>query len=106
LLLCDDARVESIAARAVAGPESTIEAMRFAAAGNAYTVREFEVETLGAAAALVSASISHDDQVVSVMTRVNWVVSGRDGLIWRARIVATRQEAERILESYGPDLGL
>ena len=107
LLLCDDARVESIAARAVAGPESTIEAMRFAAAGNAYTVREFEVETLGAEAALVSASISHDDQqVLSVMTRVNWVVSGRDGLIWRARIVATRQEAERILESYGPDLGL
>ena len=105
-LLSDDARVESIAARGVAGPEATIEAMRFAAAGNAYTVREFEVEALGEAAALVFASISQDDQALSVMTRVHWVVSGRDGLIRRARIVATREEAERILKSYGSDLGL
>ena len=80
--------------------------MRFAAAGNVYTVREFEVEALGAEAALVRASIFHDDQALSVVTRVHWVVSGHDGLIWRARIVATREEAGRILESYGPDLGL
>jgi len=105
-VLSDDARVESIAARGVAGPESTIEAMRFAAAGNAYTVREFEVEALGAEAAFVTASICHDDQALSVMTRVHWALTGRGGLIWRARIVATREEAERILQSYGPDLGL
>ena len=105
-LLCEDARLESIAARGVAGPAATIEAMRFAASGNAYTVRDFEIEALGDDAALVRASISHEEQAMTVMTSVHWLVSGRHGLIWRARIVADRDEAERVLRENGPGLGV
>ena len=53
LMLCDDARLESIAARGIAGPEATIEAMRFAAAGDRFTVCDYEIEPLEKDAALV-----------------------------------------------------
>ena len=96
-LLHDDARLESIAARGVAGPEATIEAMRFAASGAAYTVRDFEIEALGEQAVLARASISREESTVSVVTSVHSVISGRGGLIWRSRIVPNREEAERIL---------
>ena len=105
-LLCEDARLESIAARGVAGPAATIEAMRFAAAGNAYTVRDFEIEALGDEAALVRASISREEQPMTVMSSVHWLVSGRQGLIWRARMVADMDEAERVLRESGPGLGI
>lgn len=105
-LLCEDARLESIAARGVAGPEATIEAMRFAASGNANTVRDYEIEAVGDDAVLVRASISRDEQGVAVTTSVLWVVSGRDGLIWRSRIVSTRDEAEHILGENGRGLGM
>jgi len=105
-LLCEDARLESIAARGVAGPTGTIEAMRFAASGNAYTVRDFEIEALGDEAALVRASISREEHAMTVMTSVHWLVSGHQGLIWRARIVADMDEAERLLRETGPGLGI
>jgi hypothetical protein len=105
-LLHDEARLESIAARGVAGPQATLEALRFASSGNAYVVRDFEVEPLGEEAALVRASISYSDRDVTVMTPVESLVSGCDGLIWRWRIVSSRAEAERILKDEGPELGL
>jgi hypothetical protein len=106
LLLCDDARLESIAARGVAGPDATIEAMRFADSGDVYTVREFEIEAFGEQVALVRASISHDEEGVPVTTAVQWLVTGRRGLIWRSRTVETREEAERILRDDGHGLGM
>jgi hypothetical protein len=105
LLLRDDARLESIAARGVVGPEATIEAMRFAAAGNAYSVRDFDIEPVGDNAALLRASISHEEQAVGVVTSIRWLVTGREGRIWRSRIVATREEADRLLLEEGPGLG-
>jgi hypothetical protein len=106
-LLCEDARLESIAARGVAGPAATIEAMRFAAAGNAYTVRDFEIAALGDEAALVRASISREEQQpMTVMSCVHWLVSGRQGLIWRARMVSDMDQAERVLRESGPGLGI
>jgi hypothetical protein len=105
-LLHDDARLESIGARGVAGPQATLEALRFAASGNRYVVRDFEVEALGKEAALVRASISYPERDVTVVTSVESLVSGRDGLLWRSRIVASRAEAERILRDEGPELGL
>jgi hypothetical protein len=106
LCLRDDARLESIAARGVAGPEATIEAMRFAASGNAYAVRDFEIEAVGEQAALVRASISHEERGVVVVSSTLWVVSGRDGLIWRSRVVATREVAKRTLRDEGDELGM
>jgi hypothetical protein len=105
-LLCEDARLESIAARGIAGPDATIEAMRFAAAGAVYTVREFEVEALGQELALVSATIAQTKQGVLVSTAVHSLVSGRDGLIWRSRKVENRDEAERIVRKHGRGLGM
>jgi hypothetical protein len=105
-LLREDARLESIAARGVAGPDATIEAMRFAASGNAYTVRDFQIEAVGEHAALVRASISRREQVVGVMTSIQCLVSGRNGLIWRSRIVPSREDAERILAEEGCGLGM
>jgi len=90
----------------VAGPAATIEAMRFAAAGNAYTVRDFEIEALGDEAALVRASISREEQPMTVMSSVHWLVSGRHGLIWRARMVSDMDQAERVLRESGPGLGI
>jgi len=105
-LLHDDARLESIAARGVAGPQAKLEGLRFASSGNAYVVRDFVVEPLGNESALVRASISYPERDVTVMTSVESLVSGRDGLIWRSRIVASGAEAERILRDEGPALGL
>jgi hypothetical protein len=106
LLVCEDARLESIAARGVAGPDATIEAMRFAASGDGFTVRDFEIEALETDVVLVRASTSHSERDVSVLTSVQWLVSGRDGLIWRARIVASRAEAELVLRDEGHALGV
>jgi hypothetical protein len=104
-LLCEDARLESIAARGITGPDATIEAMRFAASGNAYTVHEFEIEALARQVVLVRATISHAEDESST-TVVQWLVSGRDGLIWRSRRVGSRDEAERILRDAGRGLGI
>jgi hypothetical protein len=105
-LLCEDARLETIASRGIAGPDATIEAMRFAAAGDAETVREFEVESLAEQVALVRAAISRAGQDEPDTTVLEWVVSGRDGLIWRSRRVESRDEAERILRDSGRGLGM
>ena len=105
-LFCDDARLESLAARGLAGRDATIEAMRFAASGDAYTVLDFEIEALGEQAALVSTSIARDDQGDTVTTRIQWLVSGRDGLIWRSRSVSSRAEAEQLLRDEGLGLGV
>jgi hypothetical protein len=105
-LLCEDAKLESIAARGIAGPDATIEAMRFAVSGDVYTVREFEIEAFGEQVALVRTSISHEEQGAPITTAVQWLVSGRDGLIWRSRRVETREEAERILWEDGRGLGM
>jgi hypothetical protein len=105
-LLCEDAKLESIAARGIAGPDATIEAMRFAVSGDVYTVREFEIEAFGEQVALVRTSISHEEQGAPITTAVQWLVSGRDGLIWRSRRVETREEAERILREDGRGLGM
>jgi hypothetical protein len=105
-LFCEDARLESIAARGIAGPDATIEAMRFADAGAVYTVREFEVEALGQQIALVSATIAQADQGALVSTVVRSLVSGREGLIWRSRTVETREEAMRIAREHGRGLGM
>jgi hypothetical protein len=105
-LLREDARLESIAARGIAGADATIEAMRFADSGDAYTVREFEVEALARQVALVRATISHTAQAESSTTVVQWLVSGRDGSIWRSRKVVGRREAERILRDAGRGLGM
>ena len=90
----------------VAGPQATLEALRFAMSGNAYVVRDFGVEPLGKESTLVRASISYPERDVTVVTSVESLVTGRDGLIWRSRIVASGAEAERILRDEGPELGL
>jgi hypothetical protein len=105
-LVCEDAWLESLAARGFAGREASIEAMRFAASGGTYTVLDFEIEALGEEAALVSTSIAQDDRGTAVTTRLHWLLTGRDGLIWRSRSVASRAEAERLLGSEGPGLGM
>ena len=104
-LLCDDARLESIAADGVAGAEGTIEAMRFAAAGEAYVIRSYEIEALAEEAVLVLASISQLEGAVAVVTTARWLVTGRDRLIWRSRMVPSREEAAEMLDLHGLALG-
>jgi len=104
-LLASDARLESIAARRITGPDETIEAMRFAAAGERYSISGYEIESLGDAVVLVRAWLRHaraGDEAHPAF----WLASGVHGLIRRARIVASRAEAELILEREGDGLGL
>lgn len=105
-LLCDDARLESIAADGVAGADGTIEAMRFAAAGEAYVIRGYEIEALAEDAVLVQASISQQEGTVAVVTTVRSLVCGRDRLIWRSRRVRSCEEAVEMLDLHGLALGL
>jgi len=105
-LLDDGARLESIAAQGVAGPDHTIEAMRFAVAGEMFAVDEYELELLGPdEAVFVRARVRYPRSAERVCA-ANWLVTGRDELIWRARIVASSDEAELILEREGSGLGL
>jgi hypothetical protein len=105
-LLADDALLESIAAAGVAGPDATIEAMRFAAAGETHTVDAYELESLDDDALLVDCSLVRKRGGAEVTTVVRSLVTGRAGLIWRAQTVHSRADAEAILRRHGLDLGI
>jgi hypothetical protein len=105
-LLADDALLESIAAAGVAGPDATIEAMRFAAAGETYTVDTYELESVGDDALLVDCSLVRRRNGAEVPSAVCSLVTARAGLIWRGRTVQSRADAEAILCLHGRDLGM
>jgi len=104
-LLSGDARLESIAALGVAGPGETIEAMRFASAGETYTIDGYELEPLDGEAVLLQARIRHT-QAGDCEALAMWLVTGRNGLIRRARIVASREQALEVLARDGHELGV
>ncbi len=104
-LLAADARLESIAARGIAGPGETIEAMRFAAAGERYSISAYEIESLADAVVVVHAWL-HCAPPGEDALAAFWLASGKGGLIRRARIVASREEGELILDREGDGLGL
>jgi hypothetical protein len=105
-LVAEDARLESVEAGGVAGACATIEAMRFAAAGETSVVDAFELESLGQEAVVVCASIMDAGNVERAPRLPRWLVTGQAGLIWRARIVQSRGDAESMLRVHGIRLGL
>lgn len=105
-LLAEDARLESVAARGIAGPDHTVEAMRFAATREGMTVEQCELEHLPAFDAVLVTARVHAPSCIPDRCHVTWLATGQERLIRRARLVAGREEAELILEREGCDLGV
>ena len=105
-LLSDDARLEWVAAAGVGGPRETIEVMRFASAGGLSLIEEYAIETLADDAVLVHGWPSQPGGTAPSPDESGWLVTGDDGLIRRSLMVASRAEAEHVLEHLGPELGL
>lgn len=105
LLLSDDARIESVAARGVAGPGETVEAMRFASAGESLVIDDYEIEALGDQAALVRVGVRRSRREGGEL-ELFWLVTGEAGLIRRARLVVSAEDAQRILADEGAGIGL
>jgi hypothetical protein len=104
----DDALVESIASHGQAlGPGETLEAIDAAFGDGVYEIGNWQYEEISAELVLCSTGARHrvpgtgmrDETVCRLM-------SGRDGLIWRAKLFRNRDDALEHLEAYGPDLGM
>jgi hypothetical protein len=80
--------------------------MRFAAAGEAYALQEHLLQALGEEAVLVHASVLRAEDAADAPIAARVLVTGRDRLIWRARIVRSREDAEVMLHVHAPALGL
>jgi aminoglycoside phosphotransferase (APT) family kinase protein len=106
----DEARIESVAAGGVLGPAETVDAVRAAFDEGIYSMSDWELEQLGDPdAALAWAGVRHrpagSPARISDAT-IYWLVTGRDGLVWRVRIFRDRSSALSHLARTGHSLGL
>ena len=107
-LLHPQARLESLAAPgAVLSPEELVAAIESAMTRGLYTVRNWAVELLDPHTAIANGRVRYriGETGITDEARV-WVSSERDGLIWRMRILTTREQVLTRYRETGIDLGL
>jgi hypothetical protein len=108
--LChDEARLESLASGRVLGPDETIEAMRSAALGGLYVMSRWRTEPLDPEAVLIFAHMRHQHPGSGFrITDSNyvWVMTCRDGLVWRVKVCSDRDTALRLFAEHGRSLGM
>jgi hypothetical protein len=107
-LLHPQARLESLAAPgAVLSPPELVAAIESAMTRGLYTVRNWAVELLDPHTALAGGRVRYRIGTTGITDEGRvWVSSERDGLIWRMRILATREEVLVHYRETGIDLGL
>jgi hypothetical protein len=104
-----EAKIESVAAGAVLGPAETVAAVESAIDDGVYAMSEWTIETLEPEVVLAWAGVrqrgrAHPKQISDGM--VFWLVTGRDGLMWRVRTFRDRDAATAHLATHGHTLGL
>jgi hypothetical protein len=104
----DEALIESVASNGQAlGPDETAEALGRAMNDGVYSIRDWRYEELEPQVAL---SWTGARRLVGDARMRDEVVCrlhvGRDGLMWRVKLVADREEALEHLRQFGPTLGL
>jgi hypothetical protein len=106
----DEARIESVAAGGVIGTTETVDAIRAAFDEGIYSMSDWELEQLGDPdAALVWAGVRHRPPGSAARisdATIFWLVTCRDGLVWRVRIFRDRASAVSHLTRTGRSLGL
>jgi hypothetical protein len=110
-LMHEDARLESIAAGGLFGPDETVNAMRLAAADGVYTMGDWRIEELGGNALLLLSTMRHLAKLpngAKGMTDASyvWLMIGRDGLLWRMKIFRNKASAVEHLRRHGESLGI
>ncbi len=104
----DEAVIESVASGGLPlGPDETVEAIRVALTDHVYSVGNWAYEQLRPDVILSITGARHL-RPGSGMTdaTVYRLISGRDGLMWRARLFGDREQALAYLERHGPSLRL
>jgi len=104
----DEALIESVASNGQAlGPDDTAEALDRALADGVYSIRDWQYEEISPEVVLSWTGARHlvgdarmRDEVVCRLH------IGRNGLVWRVRLVSGREEALEQLRRFGPTLGL
>ena len=110
-LFHEDARVESIAAGGVAGPDQTVAAMRQAANDGVYTMGDWRIEQIDDRALLLHSTMRHLTTLPNGKQGMTdssyiWLMVGLDGLLWRMKIFHTKEAAIGHLERHGNSLGI
>jgi hypothetical protein len=106
----DEARIESVAAGGVLGPDETVDAIRAAFDEGIYSMSDWELEQLGDSDAVLAwAGVRH--RPPGSIARISdatifWLATGRDGHVWRVRIFRDRASALAHLARTGLSLGL
>jgi hypothetical protein len=106
----DDARIESVAAGAILGADESVRAIEAAFRDGVYSPGAWEFEEIRPDAVLSWTSVRHRPPGVP-KGRVSdelryWMMTGREGLIWRVRVFRNRAAALEVLERQGPTLGI
>jgi hypothetical protein len=107
----DEALIESVAAGKALGPDETVAAIRSAFADGIYAMSDWTIEPLPDNPNIVIAWAGVRHRARDGTGRISdatvyWLVSGRDGLMWRVRIFGDRTTTLQQLERHGPTLGL
>ena len=107
-LLHPEARLESLAAPgAVLSPQELVAAIETAMTRRLYTVNNWAVELLDQHTAIADGRVRYRIGATGITDEARvWVSSERDGLIWRMRILRTRDEVLARHRDTGLDLGL
>ena len=107
-LLHPQARLESLAAPgAVLSPRELVAAIESAMTRGLYTVRNWAVELLDPHTAIAGGRVRYRIGKTGITDEPRvWVSSERDGLIWRMRILVTREQVLDRHRETGIDLGL
>jgi len=107
--LHDDALIETVASdwQPVSADEA-VEAIRTALERDPYYLEgTWHYDPLPAGIVLTAMPVRERSTAGGIRHRTVWrLTSGRDGLIWRQRLFAGRDEALAHLEQHGPSLGL
>ena len=92
------------------GPDETVKAIEAAFADGVYSPGTWEFEEHSPDVVLSWTSVRHRTPSGRAGQlsdgRLFWLMSGRDGLIWRCRVFRTRAATLEALERHGPGLGL
>jgi hypothetical protein len=103
-----DALIESVASDGqVLGVSETVEAIRLALLDGVYSIRHWKYEELSLDLVISITAARHllPDGGMRDET-VYRLISGRNGLIWRVKLFASREAAMAHFELHGPSLGL
>ncbi len=103
----DDAVIDSVTANAPLGADETVAAVRLAYRAGVYHVQEWENEDLSEEAVLSSGRVQYRPEPGHMSDSIfHWITIGRNGLMWRVKAFAGRDDALAHLEAHGPTLGL